>query len=100
MTNHVYTPAYLTAGAKHYGKYPENVRNVLEAAAKDAQQWGYVQAAQLETELKDNLVAGGMKLNVANRDAFVNASQPIYDDFVENVDNGLAMLSTAMESAK
>ncbi|WP_070964473.1 TRAP transporter substrate-binding protein [Vibrio sonorensis] len=100
VTNHVYTPAYLTAGARHYGKFPDQVRAVLEKSAKDAQQWGYQEAAKLETELKDKLVAGGMKLNVANRDAFVNASQPIYDDFIKNVDNGEEMLSKAMAGAK
>lgn len=100
VTNHVYTPAYLTAGARHYNKYPSNVRDILEASAKEAQQWGYKEAARLETELKDKLVAGGMKLNVANRDAFVDASQAIYDDFVANVNNGSVMLTKAMASAK
>ncbi|MCW8345875.1 TRAP transporter substrate-binding protein [Vibrio sp. ZSDZ65] len=100
VTNHVYTPAYLTAGARHYKKFPSEVQDILEASAVEAQQWGYKEAARLEGELKDKLVAGGMKLNVANRDAFVNASQPIYDDFVENVNNGSAMLTKAMASAK
>lgn len=100
VTNHVYTPAYLTAGARHYGKFPEQVRTILESSAANAQQWGYQQAAKLETELKDKLVAGGMKLNVANRDAFVSASQPIYDDFIKNVNNGEVMLNKAMASAK
>ncbi|ASI91314.1 C4-dicarboxylate ABC transporter [Vibrio mediterranei] len=99
VTNHVYTPAYLTAGARHYGKFPDEVRAVLEDSAKQAQQWGYQEAAKLEGELKDKLVAGGMKLNVANRQAFVDASQPIYDDFVKNVNNGEVMLNKAMATA-
>ncbi|MEZ9896623.1 C4-dicarboxylate ABC transporter [Vibrio breoganii] len=100
VTNHVYTPAYLTAGAKHYGKHSQEVRDILEASAKAAQQWGYIQAAQLETELKDKLVAGGMKLNVADRQAFVDASGPIYDDFKKNVNNGDVMLTKALSSAQ
>ncbi len=40
-----------------------------------------------------------MKLNVANRQAFVDASQPIYDDFVKNVNNGEVMLNKAMATA-
>ncbi|MCW8333839.1 TRAP transporter substrate-binding protein [Vibrio sp. SCSIO 43135] len=99
VTNHVYTPAYLTAGARHYGKFPDDVRAVLESSAKQAQQWGYQEATKLETELKDKLVAGGMKLNVANRDAFVSASQPIYDDFVKNVNNGEVMLDKVMAAS-
>lgn len=99
VTNHVYTPAYLTAGSRHYGKLPADVREILEAAAKDAQAWGYEQAAKLETELKDKLVAGGMKLNVADRDAFVSASKPIYESFVAEVNNGEVMLDKALASA-
>lgn len=100
VTNHVYTPAYLTAGARHYGKHPEEVREILEQSAKAAQQWGYEQASQLETELQQKLVDGGMKLNVANRQAFVDASGPIYDDFKANVNNGDVMLEKALASAK
>ncbi|GAM61391.1 TRAP-type C4-dicarboxylate transport system [Vibrio ishigakensis] len=100
VTNHVYTPAYLTAGARHYGKHPEEVREILEQSAKAAQQWGYEQASQLETELQQKLVDGGMKLNVANRQAFVDASGPIYDDFKANVNNGDVMLEKALASAE
>ncbi|MGF1696613.1 TRAP transporter substrate-binding protein [Vibrio kyushuensis] len=100
VTNHVYTPAYLTAGSRHYGKLPQEVRTIIEDASKNAQQWGYKEASRLEGELRDKLVAGGMELNVADRKAFVDASQPIYDDFVENVNNGLAMLTIAMETAE
>ncbi len=100
VTNHVYTPAYLTAGARHYGKHTEEVREILEQSAKAAQQWGYEQASQLETELQQKLVDGGMKLNVANRQAFVDASGPIYDDFKANVNNGDVMLEKALASAE
>lgn len=41
-----------------------------------------------------------MKLNVANRQAFVDASGPIYDDFKANVNNGDVMLEKALASAE
>ncbi len=99
VTNHVYTPAYLTTGASHFKKHPKEVQDIVIAAAKEAQQWGYAEAARLEGELKDKLVAGGMKLNVANREAFVAASKPIYEDFVKNVNNGQNMLDKALAAA-
>lgn len=100
VTNHVYTPAYLTAGTNHYDKLSPEVRAILESSAKEAQQWGYKQAEMLETELKNKLVAGGMLLNVADRQSFVQSSQPIYDDFVNNVTNGEVMLNKALASAQ
>lgn len=100
VTNHVYTPAYLTSGSKHYKKFSPEVREILEASAKEAQQWGYQQAEKLEVELKDKLVAGGMKLNTADRKSFIAASTPIYDEFKATVNNGEVMLEKTMESAK
>ncbi len=100
ISNHVYTPAYLTAGERHFGKHPEEVQKIILESAKEAQQWGYAEAARLETELKDKLVAGGMKVNTANREAFVSSSKPIYDDFIANVNNGEVMLEKALAAAK
>lgn len=97
VTNHVYTPAYLTAGNKSFKKLPDDVKEIIKASSYIAQQWGYAEAAKLEGALKDKLVAGGMKINVADHQSFVDASQPIYDDFIANVPNGKAMLEKAQQ---
>ncbi|MEH6453496.1 MAG: TRAP transporter substrate-binding protein [Psychromonas sp.] len=97
VTNHVYTPAYLTAGSKSYKKLPDDVKAIIKESSYIAQQWGYAEAAKLEGVLKDKLVAGGMKINVADHQSFVDASQPIYDDFIANVPNGKVMLEKAQQ---
>ncbi len=97
VTNHVYTPAYLTAGNKSFKKLPDDVKAIIKASSYIAQQWGYAEAAKLEGVLKDKLVAGGMKINVADHQSFVDASQPIYDDFIANVPNGKVMLEKAQQ---
>lgn len=97
VTNHVYTPAYLTAGNKSYKKLPDDVKAIIKQSSYIAQQWGYAEAAKLEGVLKDKLVAGGMKINIADHQSFVDASQPIYDDFIANVPNGKVMLEKAQQ---
>lgn len=97
VTNHVYTPAYLTAGNKSFKKLPDDVKAIIKESSHIAQQWGYAEAAKLEGVLKDKLVAGGMKINVADHQSFVDASQPIYDDFIANVPNGKIMLEKAQQ---
>jgi len=97
VTNHVYTPAYLTAGNKSYKKLPDDVKAIIKQSSYIAQQWGYAEAVKLEDVLKDKLVAGGMKINIADHQSFVDASQPIYDDFIANVPNGKVMLEKAQQ---
>ncbi len=49
--------------------------------------------------LKDKLVAAGMTLNVADRAAFVQASQPLYDEFEKEVPSGKAMIEATLRAS-
>ncbi|MDO5055032.1 TRAP transporter substrate-binding protein [Pasteurella oralis] len=100
ITNHVYSPAYLTVGTNTYKKLPEDVRHIIEAGAKEAQIWGYTQAAQRENELEKKLSESGMEINKADIQAFIDASQPIYDEFISEVPNGKALLDKIQEAIK
>jgi TRAP-type C4-dicarboxylate transport system substrate-binding protein len=85
LTGHVYTPAYVTVGAKKWASLPDDVRKVLEEAAKETQKFVYEKAAKDEEELLAKLKAGGMQVNTPNKDAFVGASKPVYDEFAKEV---------------
>lgn len=100
ITNHVYSPAYLTVGKNTYQKLPENVRKIIEAGAKEAQTWGYQEAEKRESELEKKLVESGMTLNNANIQAFIEASQPIYDEFISEVPNGKELLEKMKDTLK
>ena len=100
VTGHVYTPAYVLVSAKHFAKLPEDVQSDLMAAAAESQDAVYAMAAQLETELLENLKAGGVEVNEADKDAFIEASKPIYDEFASSVDGGAELISTVQSLAK
>ena len=100
ITGHVYTPAYVLVSAKHFAKLPEDVQSDLIAAATESQDAVYAMAAALETELLENLKAGGVEVNEADKDAFIAASKPIYDEFASSVDGGADLINTVQSLAK
>lgn len=100
ITGHVYTPAYVLVSEKHFAKLPEDVQADLLAAAKDTQGFVYELAAKLETDLLNNLKEGGITVNTADKDAFIEASKPIYDEFASSVDGGGELIETVLGLAK
>ncbi len=99
ITGHVYTPSYLTTGADQWGKLPADVRAILEKTAVDVQGWMYATGTSDELALIDTL-GKDMKVNVADRAAFVEASKPIYAEFAKEVSTGKKMIDMVMELAK
>ena len=99
MTGHVYTPAYVAVSAQHFAKLPKDVQQILESSAKDAQAFVYKTAEQLEVDLLAELKAGGMQVNTADKQAFVKASAPIYEEFGSSVPNGKALIDKALSLA-
>ena len=100
ITGHVYTPAYLLVSDKHFAKLPEDVQSALMEAAQESQPEVYALAAQLETDLLENLKKGGIAVNTADKAAFVEASKPIYDEFAESVKGGAELVSKIQSLVK
>lgn len=96
LTNHVYTPAYVTVGADPWSKLPEQVRTIVEQAAKDTQPFVYETAARFDEELLGKLKEAGMVVNEANRQAFIAASKPVYDAFSTEVPRGGQLIDKAL----
>ena len=95
VTGHVYTPAYVTVGANRWAKLPDDVRTTLEETAKETQAYVYEQAARLETELLEKIKAAGVEVNEADKDAFIEASGTIYDEFSKEVPAAGKMIEQA-----
>ncbi len=100
ITGHVYTPAYVLVSKKHFAKLPADVQSALKQCGKEGQDFVYKEAARLETELLENLKKGGITVNTADKDAFIAASKPIYDEFASSVDGGQDLINTVQSLAK
>jgi TRAP-type transport system periplasmic protein len=100
MTGHVYTPAYVTVGARKWASLPADVRQTLEETAKETQAFVYDTAARMDEDLLKQLKDGGMQVNEVDKDAFVQASDPIYRDFTTEVPAAKTMVEKAVELGK
>lgn len=100
MSGHVYTPAYVTVSTNYWNKLPEDVRNILESTAMETQDFVYKTAAKMEVDLLAELKAGGIKVNNADKNAFIKASKPIYEEFADSVPAGKSLIDTALGLAQ
>lgn len=100
LTGHVYTPAYVTVGARKWATLPADVRSTLEAIAKETQAFVYQTAAKADEDLLAKLKAGGMQVNTPNKDAFIAASKPVYDEFAKEVKGAKEIIDRAIALGK
>jgi tripartite ATP-independent transporter DctP family solute receptor len=100
LTGHVYTPAYVTVGAKKWAGLPADVRGTLEAVARETQAFVYEKAARDDDELLGRIKAAGVQVNTPNKDAFVAASKPVYDEFAREVKGAQEVIDRAIALGK
>ena len=100
LTGHVYTPAYLVVGAKKWAALPADVRKTLEDSAKETQAFVYATAEKDENDLLEKLKAAGMQVNSPNKDAFIAASKPVYEEFAREVAGSKEVIDRAIALGK
>ncbi len=100
LSGHVYTPAYLTVGAKKWATVPADVRKVLEDTARETQAFVYETAEKQDTALLEKLKADGMEVNEVDKKAFIAASKPTYKEFGESVKGADELIDQAIELGK
>lgn len=99
MTSHVYTPAYLTAGAKKFASLPKEIQQVLREVAKATQAYVYSTAAEQDRDLLQKFKGAKVQVNDIDRAAFVKASEPVYQRFAREVPEGKDLIGRARKAA-
>src|SRR5687767_14902831 len=100
LTGHVYTPAYVVVGTRKWASLPADVRKTLEDTAKETQAFVYATAQKDEDELLGKLKAGGLQVNTPNKDAFIAASKPVYEEFSKEVAGSKEVIDRAIALGK
>ncbi|GAB4466918.1 MAG: DctP family TRAP transporter solute-binding subunit [Burkholderiaceae bacterium] len=100
LTGHVYTPAYVTVGSRKWASLPADVRKVLEDTARQTQAFVYEKAARDDEELLGKIKAAGVAVNAPNKDAFVAASRPVYEEFAKEVAGSKEVIDRAIALGK
>lgn len=99
LSGHVYTPAYLLTGKKTWDKLPADVQKILKDEAVGMQDWVYETAEKMETDLLEKM-RGSVEINEVDKQAFVAASGPIYEEFGAKVEGSKELIDKIQALAK
>lgn len=95
LTDHVYTPAYAVVAERFWKTLPADVQQVLARTAAEVGDFARQEGARLDKELLDKMQKS-LKVNEADKDAFVKASKPVYDEFTREVKGGKELVDRIM----
>ena len=76
------------------------MRKILEDTAKETQAYVYEMAEKGDNELLDKIKAAGVKVNTPDKDAFIAASKPVYDEFAKEVPGSREIIDRAIALGK
>ena len=99
LTGHVYTPAYIVAGAS-WSRLPPDVQKILAETAVAVEPDVLKLAAKLDDELIGKMKSSGIQVNEADKAAFVAASKGIYGEFSKEVPAGKMLIDKSLSLAK
>jgi tripartite ATP-independent transporter DctP family solute receptor len=100
LTGHVYTPAYLVVSTKKWQTLPADVRKTLQSTARKTQAFVYKKAVADEKVLLEKMKAAGIKVNEADKNAFIAASKPVYEEFAREVPGAKEVIDRAVALGK
>lgn len=81
MSGHVHTSEPMIMSKSSFDKLTDEQKEVFKKAGKEISAWAFENSKeQFDTELSQ-LKEKGMEVNEIDRQAFVDASQPVYDKF-------------------
>ena len=96
MTGHVYTPSYIVAGAA-FKRLPADVQKIVSDTAKEMQPVALKMAADLDSTLLEKIKkTPTIAVNEADKDAFIKASKPVYEEFAKEVPGGQQLIDEAL----
>jgi tripartite ATP-independent transporter DctP family solute receptor len=99
LTGHVYTPAYVTAGAS-WQRLPADTRKVVEDTLLESEPVILALAEKVDNELAEKMKSAGIAINEADKNAFIAASKAIYEEFAKEVKGGQELIDKSLALAK
>ena len=99
LSDHVYTPAYLIVSEKYWKTLPKDVQQVLAKIGAEVGDFSRSEGARLDKEILEK-IQSKVKVNEVDKDAFVKASAPVYEDFGKEVQGGKELVDRILELRK
>lgn len=92
MTGHVYSPAYLATSSRNWNKWDDDAKKLISDCATAASDFAYDTGEKIDSEYVDKFKEAGVEVNEADKQAFVDASGPIYEEFGQQVEGGAELI--------
>ncbi|RAI02393.1 C4-dicarboxylate ABC transporter [Acuticoccus sediminis] len=92
MTGHVYSPAYLATSSRNWKKWDDDLKAVISDCALKASDFAYEHGAKVDAEFIAKFEEAGVEVNEADKQAFIDASGPIYEEFGQQVEGGADLI--------
>lgn len=87
LSDHVYTPSYSIVSEKFWKSLPPDVQQVLAKISVEVGDFARQEGARMDKDLQEKMKQN-LKINEVDKDAFVNASKPVYEEFSKEVKGG------------
>ena len=92
LSGHLYSPAYLIIGEDTWKKLSPEVQKGLQKIGSQMGEFARSEGARLDKELIGQMKA--MQINEVDRDAFIKASEKVYQQFATEVPGGAQLVKT------
>jgi tripartite ATP-independent transporter DctP family solute receptor len=87
LSDHVYTPAYSIVAERFWKTLPPEVQQVLAKISVEVGDFARQEGARMDKDLEEKM-GKSLKINQVDKDAFVAASKPVYEEFSKEVKGG------------
>jgi TRAP-type transport system periplasmic protein len=96
LSDHVYTPSYAIVSDRFWKTLPPDVQQVLAKISVEVGEFARQEGARMDKDLEEKMQKF-LKINEVDKDAFVKASKPVYDDFAKEVKGGKELVDRILE---
>ncbi len=91
LSNHVYTPSYSIVSERFWKTLSPDVQQFLAKTSVEVGDFARKEGARLDMEILEKMQKT-LKVNEVDKDAFIKASKPVYDDFAKEVKGGKELI--------
>lgn len=91
LSDHVYSPVFLVAGERWWKGVPADAQKILSQVAMEMGDFCRETGAKMDKDLEEKMKAS-VKINEVDKEAFVQASKPVYEEFTKEVKGSKALL--------
>lgn len=88
-TGHITSGNYIFTNEKFLNELPSDIRNSILEAGLETEDWKNERAFEEEDNILNEIVNKGMQVIEVDREAFIKAAQPVYDEYEKVWGEGL-----------